>query len=753
MKRGFRLSIRFWSAVKLLVSAALAFFLANAGLPVYTFIFNTAPVPVNLSVPQAKTATLTPGDFYVAPDGSDTNDGSFDRPFATIEAARDTIRQIKASAGLPAGGITVCLKAGEYAVGSLIFDHRDSGEAGKPVTYRAYGDGAVTLNGGTTLKIADFEPVGGGAKDRLTARVRKKVVQVELTRYGLTAADWGKIYAVGAFNTAAKYDGDTVGPNRCELFFNDERMTLARWPNGDKYLKTGDIVDLGDYAEYPPQTYNPDWGTLRNPRGGTFKTDFITNQKIKNWQTLEDVWLYGYFYWDWADMSTPIKSVDTKQSTLTTLYASSSGFKKDAPYFFFNALEELDTPGEWYLDRTSGLLYLYPPEDMAAADINLSISTQNIITIDAAAHIRLIGIQIKGTRSDAVKITGDDCAVEDCVIFNCAGSGIVINGTNNKAAGNEIKSMGKGGIHLNGGDRITLTPGNNIADNNHIHHFGEIYKTYQPGVAVLGTGNICSHNEIHDAPHAAIHYAGNDHLFEYNRIYDVVQQSSDAGAIYCGGDFTAWGNVLRYNAVYNLGSGKFRPDGIYFDDAMAGQTAYGNILVNIPKNGFMLGGGRELNIYNNIIINADTPIRYDDRAREGIVSGGWFKGHVGNLNGGMWKWLFDSPYKTEIWTAKYPRLAQVTSDFDDVDNPYFAVNPAFSVVKNNITVDRSGNIGKINASVYTFSLVENNPAYLIVQNPGFVNFRGGNYHLRGNAPVLTELDSFEQIPFEKIGRY
>ncbi len=742
------------ASLKKLFSFLLALMMSSIGLPLTSLIFNKdAPAPANLSVPEEKAVTITNGDYYVALNGNDQNDGSLSHPFATIERARDQIRNIKTTAGLPDGGIKVCVKGGEYNIASLVFDSRDSGSEGKPVTYCAYGDSPVVLNGGVTLKNTDFTPVSGAAKNRLTAEAQKKVVEIDLTKYGLNAADWGKLYAIGAFNIAYKYDGDVSGPNQCELFFNDERMVLARYPNGNNYNKTGEIIDMGEYGEYPPQNYTPGWSEIRNPRGGTFVTDKTTNSKIKNWQTIDDVWLYGFFYWDWADSSTPIKSVDTNAGTLTTLYGSQYSFKKDAIYYIYNCFEELDAPGEWYLNRSSGMLYLYPVADMSTAVINLSIATQNIIKIDNADHLNIKGFAIKGTRGDAVNVCGKFNTVEDCVISNCAGSGIIINGYNNKAVGNEIKSMGKGGISLSGGDRATLTHGNNIADNNHIHNYGEIYKTYWAGVILNGVGNICSHNEIHDAPHMAITYGGNDQIIEYNKIYDVVKQSSDAGAIYAGRDFTAYGDVVRYNSISNIGSGEFKPDGIYWDDALSGQTAYGNILVNVPKSGFQLGGGRDLSVYNNIIVNAGTAIRYDDRARDGVVNNGWFRAHVNNLDAGMWQWLLNSPYKTDIWATAYPQLAKVTHDFSDIDNPYFAVNPAFSIIKNNIIVDRSGNVGAIADSVYTYSTVENNPCYLEIFNPGFVNFRGGNYLLKDNSPVLKKLTAFEQIPFGEIGRY
>lgn len=747
-------SKRIIQAMRALVLLLVSFLTANVGLSLRHLVFySEAPIPFNMSVPTERPLPITPGDLYVATDGSDAADGSFDAPFASIARARDEIRARKQADGLPEGGLTVCVKGGEYSIRSLQFDARDSGTADSPIRYRAYGDAPVILNGGITLGNDDFRPVSPPAKERLAYAARGKVVEIDLVTCGLTAADWGKLYAVGAFNTANKYDGDTEGPPACELFFNDDRMTLARWPNGDGYLKTGEILDLGDFAEYPPKNYNPDWGTLRNPRGGTFRVDWHTNQRMKNWQTLDDVWLFGYFYWDWADASTPIKAADTKNSTLTTAYANSSGFKEDAPYFIYNAFEELDTPGEWYLDRSTGMLYLYPPGDVSTASVTLSVSTESLLDLRGADYLHFTGFELKGSRGNAVTLYGRGNRVEDCLLTNCAESGMDINGYDNVAFANEIKCMGKAGILIDGGDRTTLTPGNNRAENNHIHHYGEIYKTYWGGVRVLGTGNVCAHNEIHDAPHIAIHYSGNDHLLEYNRIYDVVKLSGDAGAIYAGGDFTAYGNVLRYNCIYNIGSGDFRPDGIYFDDAMSGQTAYGNVLVNVPKAGFMLGGGRNLRVYNNLIINADTAIRYDERAREGVLSGGWFSANLGDENGGMLKYLLDSPYRTPLWAERYPHLALVHADFDNADDPYFAANPAGSVVKNNIIVDRSNDVGRIADSVYRYSTVENNPSCLILSNPGFVNFRGGDYRLRDDARVLEQLDGFEPIPFEEIGRY
>ena len=171
------------ASLKKLFSFLLALMMSSIGLPLTSLIFNKdAPAPANLSVPEEKAVTITNGDYYVALNGNDQNDGSLSHPFATIERARDQIRNIKTTAGLPDGGIKVCVKGGEYNIASLVFDSRDSGSEGKPVTYCAYGDSPVVLNGGVTLKNTDFTPVSGAAKNRLTAEAQKKVVEIDLTK-------------------------------------------------------------------------------------------------------------------------------------------------------------------------------------------------------------------------------------------------------------------------------------------------------------------------------------------------------------------------------------------------------------------------------------------------------------------------------------------------------------------------------------------------------------------------------------------
>ena len=77
-----------------------------------------ASVAIRAAVPGAAILSMGSGcavgaTFYVSPDGDDANPGSVDRPFATLEAARDAIRQMKMADKFPADGVTVYLRGGE----------------------------------------------------------------------------------------------------------------------------------------------------------------------------------------------------------------------------------------------------------------------------------------------------------------------------------------------------------------------------------------------------------------------------------------------------------------------------------------------------------------------------------------------------------------------------------------------------------------------------------------------------------------
>lgn len=682
-------------------------------------------------------------DFYVSTKGSDDNDGSFSKPFATIEKAQQAVRAVDKTGK---SGITVAIMAGEYRTDGFDFTAEDSGTAECPITYCAYGDGEVIINAGVTLDAKEFVKVTDEAMlARLNENVRDKVVCIDLSKMNITTEDLGKIYAFGEVHTAKKYDGDYIGGTYCELIVNDERQVIARYPN-DEWAYTGEVLEEGQPQEESdnPHIKVEGWEDLRNPKGDTYAISQEIADRMNSWQELDKVWMLGYWSCTWGYATTPIGNFDYENKTMTTKFVGRYGANPDAPYYYFNIFEELDAEGEWYLDRENCILYMYEPEDMDSASIELTIAEDTLISVEAADYLIFSGLTLQGTRGDAMVINANNTTVEYCLIHNVGNNGVVADGYNNLIANNEVTRTGGRAIDVTGGIQETLTPGNNRVYNNAVHDWGKVQEN--SGISITGVGNKADHNEVYDYVDMGIRYDGSDLIIEYNLIHDIALQSSDSGAIYTGKSYINRGSIVRYNAVYNIGTvGVSSPNGIYLDDAVSGQTVYGNLVINVPDNGILVGGGRDHNIWGNVVINTgNCGLSYDQRT--------FVENNIAEYNK-VWDALQESPWQTDIWKEQYPELSVLHKDDSKQDDPLYVFNQANTKVNGNIFINWQENIGSIAEKAAQFSDFSGNAIYgLDMVKELFVDPANGNYQLKEDAAVYDILPEFEAIPIDKIGR-
>jgi hypothetical protein len=396
-------------------------------------------------------------------------------------------------------------------------------------------------------------------------------------------------------------------------------MTLARWPNAGYARLAG-----------PPEVANPDG----MPRAATAEDGFYyTGDRPRGWHEPGAAWVH---VWGnaWYTDRFKIGSIDLDRRHVKALppCASRYGFPKGARYFCFNILEELDEPGEYYLDRQSGRLYLWTPAAAREGDLWLSLLDAPLIALDRAAHVRFENLALRHGRGDGLVVRGGaDVTVKGCLAADFGGSGIVVEGGRRHTVRDcEVRHAGHSGISLSGGDRRTLERADHVAENNHVHHYALWTYCYQPGILVGGgsyesllgsVGIRIAHNRIHDGPHNGILYWGNDLEIEFNDIYRVVMESTDAGAIYTGRDFARRGSVIRHNYIHHNGAGgPFGTMGVYLDDCAGGEQVVGNILQGL-KQAVYMGGGTGTVCESNLFVDCDPAVHLDMRGMgdQGIV--------------------------------------------------------------------------------------------------------------------------------------
>ena len=551
-------------------------------------------VTTAIAPPPAPAAGLT---LHVTPRGDDGAAGTADKPFASLERARDEIRALRQKQGLPKGSVVILVHGGAFRLSkTLNLTVEDSGEPNAPVRYCAAPGETVLFRGG--LRLSGWKPLTDAALYPLLPRQSLgKVWYLDLKTAGVTDL---LPLTLGGF---ASGNGFRTHPAH-ELFFNGTAMQVARGPNAG-FLRIADVT-VKD-------------GTKGYDREGS-KTGIFTYQGDLpgKWAAEPDLLLYGYWFWDWADSYERVAGIDPDKRMITLAKPwHTYGFRIGAPFYAYNALSELDAPGEWYLDRTNGRALIYPPSDPGSATVEMSTFPAPMVDLNNAAYVCFEGLTWELGSADAIHLQGGtNCLFIGCTIRHCAGNALEVRGgTGHRLLSCDIYSMGRGGVMVSGGNRRTLSPGRHLIENCDIHDLSRIDHTYTPAIILDGVGNRVRHNRLHDIQSSAIRLGGNDHTVEYNEVYQVVTESDDQGGIDMWGNPTYRGNVFRYNYWHHIGSWRSTAEqpacgqcAIRLDDAICGTWIHGNIFerCSAGKLGFggvQIHGGKDNLVEGNLFVD------------------------------------------------------------------------------------------------------------------------------------------------------
>ena len=626
--------------------------------------------------------------------------------------------------------LVVNIPAGDYVFTKKVeFTDEYSGTPQSRTIFRGEGEvrflGAKPVTGWTKVTDPAILKV-------LPEPVRGKIWQADLKALGIT--DFGSPKGGGA-----------------ELFFDDQPMRLARYPN-EGFVKIAELTES--------ESKN-----VRGTKGSIYGKFFYSDDRISAWTGEKDPWVSGYWFWDWAEGKQQITKIDpeTRYMELAEPYHS-YGYRKGQWFYGFNLLCELDEPGEFYIDRAAGILYFFPPirsdEELTQKEALLTVS-ETILDLKNLRNVTFENITFEGTRGVVISVSGcENVELKNLTLKNSGAAGVRISGSKNVRVVNcELYGLGGMGVFIGCGNRQTLEPGACAVENCFLHHNARIYRICHPAISLNGVGNVARNNLITDQPHMAIYFSGNDHLMEYNEIGNVCWESNDAGAVYAGRDWTMRGNVFRFNYLHDISGFENRGCvGVYLDDMFASCAIESNIFQRVTR-AAMIGGGRDNSIVNNIFIDCKPAIHLDARAL------GWAHYHADG-------WLEEIETKGTVcgmkfteppYSTRYPELPAMLQGEPKA--------PEGNVIARNICVrgifDEPTAEGKpsIEAkarpylkrleqnTVWTLSADPEKKGQMEGEDPLFVNPDAPEktgFQLRPESPALKK--GFQPIPFEKIGR-
>ena len=406
-------------------------------------------------------------------------------------------------------------------------------------------------------------------------------------------SDWsvneGQIYVT-------QLDWDLGDEN--QVFYEDQMMVLARWPN-----KT-------NFNPFDPEAV---WGN------GNFNS--VTQFQIpdQNWGNGGVIWFLGRSRW--TSWRRPITGSNEGSVTFETLptdwhYGGTHSPSEGGEVVLMNTLEALDNGGEWYIDRNDRKLYFRTPGGESPMEGNVQVRRRTVaFDLSDKTGVVLDGLIIRGGNIDLSNAKA--CVIRNCRIlygnhtissdrsFQVPEASILLNDNS------EFNFIIRNEIQWGAGNGVIIKGVGNRLDNNYIGNFNYL-GSYACPVELRG-GNDVTRNEIFNGGRDLIRGGGFASNVGYNDLHHSNLLNDDCGAIYTCCDTDYGFTRIHHNWIHDISSRNehypsYKGTGIYLDNSSREVIVDHNVVWNMEWSCVQINwAGEHLRFYNNTFWSNDGP--------------------------------------------------------------------------------------------------------------------------------------------------
>ena len=652
-------------------------------------------------------------EFYVSPNGNNVNPGDRERPFASLDHARQVVAQ-RADHSQP---VTVFLAGGIYYLpDTLVFQAADSGTKDAPITYTAMAGQTPVISGGQKLQLS-----------------------------------WS-LYKDGIMQAVVP-----PGTTADQLFVNGRRQIMARYPN-----------------------YDPNAAQFNGTAADAFSVS-----RAAGWAGPAGGFMHAMHASLWGDYHYLITGKNDEGDL--TYVGGWQNNRQGPPHqkfrFVENIFEELDAPGEWFLDSKSSTLYFYPPADVkldtaVIETIHLRhllefrgtqknsvrfITLQGITFLHAARTFMdnkepLLRSDWTTYRGGAIFFNGaEDCTIQSATIDQVGGNAIFVNKYNRRIIVKDsiISNAGASGVAFVGNpdavrnplfeygqtqplEKIDRTPGPKtddypadcIVEDCLIYRTGRFEKQTAPVQISMSMSITVRHCSIYDVPRAGVNICDGcwgGHTIEYCDVFDTVKETGDHGS------FNSWGRD-RFWLPSTTATSKLvaaNPDLPLLDAVKPITLANSRWRCDHGWDIDLDDGSSNYHIFNNLLLNGGLKNRegYNRIVENNII--------LGASNGS---------YHPHVWYSNSHDIFRhniISTSYKPVGMPN---GPWGELLDNNILHTP----GQSNPSpAATLQEASGRDEQSILADVHFVDPATGNYRVKYNSPALAL--GFKNFPMDQFG--